>query len=82
MIIRPKLEDKSRFLVIVNNYLGEKYNLNAISQIGLRELKHKLKKEEKVKFSLGNLKHSRICSDSVLYALIKANPTIEHTLEE
>lgn len=82
MIIRPKLQDKDRFLVIINNYLGEKYNMQAVRQMGLRELKAKLKQEEKVAFSLGNLKHSRICSDSVLYALLKASPQIEQTLQE
>jgi hypothetical protein len=43
MIIRPKIEDKDRFLLLINNYLGEKYNLSAVRQIGLRELKSKLK---------------------------------------
>lgn len=76
MIIRPKLEDMQRFMVIINNYLGEKYNSYAVGQIGLRELKCKLKNEEKIRFSQGNLKYSRICSDSVLYALIKASPKI------
>lgn len=76
MIIRPKLENIERFMLVLNNYLGEHYNTTAIAKIGLRELKNKLKTEEKAKFSLSLLKHSRICSDSVLYSLIRGSPSL------
>jgi hypothetical protein len=82
MIIRPHLEDKEKFMLVVNNYLGEKYNIAAIGQIGLKELKAKLKNEDKHKFSVMRLKHSRICSDSVLYALLRSSSAIEQSMEE
>ena len=44
MIIRPKVQDLDRFLLVLNNYLGEEYNFAAIRQLGLRELKSKLKR--------------------------------------
>lgn len=80
MIIRPKLENIEKFMLVINNYLGEKYNLSAIGQISIRELKAKLKNSEKKKFSVSNLKYSRICSDSVLYALTRASPSIEESI--
>jgi len=36
MIIRPKVENMEKFMLVINNYLGEKYNISAIGQIGLR----------------------------------------------
>ena len=27
LIIRPKLESSEKFLVVMNNYMGEKYNM-------------------------------------------------------
>jgi hypothetical protein len=30
LIIRPKLEDKEKFLTVIHNFLGEKYNLGSL----------------------------------------------------
>jgi len=81
MVIRPKIDNMDRFMTIIHNFLGEKYNISALPRIALNELSSKMQKPNKITFSLNNLKYSRICSDAVLYSLCKSSSKISESAE-
>ncbi len=82
LIIRPKLEDKDKFMTNLQNFLGEKYNTSAIPKIAFNQLKSKLEYSNSNSFSLANLKYSRICCDAILYSLCRADSKIKEQTEK
>ncbi len=69
-----------QFLVVLHNYLGERYNLKAVTEMFWNQLKEKLNQSQDYQFSLHSLKHSNICTDAILYALCRAHPQLEATV--
>ncbi len=73
LIIRPKLEDKEKFLTVIHNFLGEKYNLSSLPKFAMNEVKRRFNISTSNEYSFANLKYSRICSDAILYSLCRGS---------
>ena len=77
LIFRPKLERKEEFLTILTSFLGEKYNIEAISSLFWNKIKQAASYlQERHEFSIQTLKYSRICTEAILYTLCKADDQI------